>query len=76
MISTPCAMRSFSRWTAATHLAILVDDHVDDVGNGGFVDGETDGIDGFGRQRLPLRLGGVGIDVPFGGSPVARRAAV
>ena len=37
-------------------LAILVDDHVDDVGNGGFVDRETGWIDGFGRQPLPLRL--------------------
>ena len=31
-------------------------DHLDDVADRGLVDGEADGIDGFGRQRLPLRL--------------------
>ena len=37
-------------------LAILVEDHVDDVRDRGFVDGEADRVDGFGWQGLPLRL--------------------
>ena len=54
-------------------LAILVDDHVDDVGNGGFVDRETGGIDGFGRQRLATSIGASSaLMVPYaGGCPVA-----
>ena len=54
MISTPCAMRLFLAMDRGYDLAILVDDHVDDVGNGGLVDRETRGIDGFSRQPLPF----------------------
>src|SRR5258708_7085693 len=36
---------------------ILVDDHVDDVADCGFVDREAGGIDLLGRKRLPLGLG-------------------
>ena len=37
-------------------LAVLVDDHLDDVGDRRFVDGEADRIDGFSRQGFPLRV--------------------
>ena len=36
-------------------LAVLVDHHVDDLGNGRLVERETDGVDGFGGQdSMPL----------------------
>ena len=46
MISTPTAMRSFSRCTAAQHLAVLVEHPFDDVGGGELVDGERRRVDG------------------------------
>ena len=36
------------------HLAVFVEHQVDDVVGGELVDPETDGVDGFGGQRLPL----------------------
>ena len=57
MISTPCAMRSFSFCTAAMTLRSSLIDHLDDVANGSLVDGEADRVDRFGRKRLPLGLG-------------------
>src|SRR5262249_36353940 len=38
------------------HLAILIEHAFNDVGGRQLVDGERRGVDGFGRQRLPLRV--------------------
>ena len=55
IISTPTAIRSRSRWTAASILRSSLIISFDDVVGGELVDAEGGGVDGFGRERLPLR---------------------
>ncbi len=60
------------RWHGREHLAVFVEHQLDDVGGGELVDAERGGVDGFGGERLPLRVQGHGgtktaiLDLPQG----------
>jgi hypothetical protein len=51
-------MRSRSRCTRSNHLAVLAEHQLDDAVGSKLVDAERGRVDGFGRERLPLRTDG------------------
>ena len=58
MMSMPTAIRSFSRWTAASILRSSFSISSTMSAADELVDGERCGVDGFGRKGLPLRTDG------------------